>query len=290
MAKAVHKSGLGRGLADLFAEERFSEQEQDSQSILKLAMELVEPNQEQPRKAFDAELMQQLTESIRMHGVVTPITVRKSSHGSYQIIAGERRWRAARDAGLTEIPAMILDVSDEEVMEIALIENLQRQDLNAIEEAEGYETLVKQYGLTQDQVAERVGKSRSAVANSLRLLSLQSVARELVIQGKISGGHARAVLSIHDESKRAEAAQKMEGLSVRQAELLAKRLNSAPKQQQEEKQEEVNYLSELERQLESRLGRRVRIEITKTHGTLSLEFYGNEDLERLREALEELHV
>ncbi len=290
MAKTVHKSGLGKGLADLFAEDRFSEQEQENQSISKLSMELIEPNQEQPRKAFDAELMEQLTESIRIHGVVTPITVRKRTNGYYQIIAGERRWRAARDAGLTEIPAMVLDVTDKEVMEIALIENLQRQDLNAIEEAEGYDTLVKQYGLTQDQVAERVGKSRSAVANALRLLSLQGEVRDLLIQGKISGGHARAVLSIHDESKRAEAAQKMESLSVRQAELLAKRCNSAPKNQPEEKSEEVNYLAEVERQLEGRLGRRVKIEISKTHGTLSLEFYGNEDLERLREALEELHV
>lgn len=289
MAKPVHKSGLGKGLADLFAEDRFAEQEENN-SILTLSMAMIEPNQNQPRREFDEDALAQLSESIKMHGVITPITVRKRENGYYQIIAGERRWRASRDAGLTEIPALVLDVSDVEVMELALIENLQRQDLNAVEEAEGYETLVREYGMTQDQVAERVGKSRSAVANSLRLLSLDMETRQLLEDGKITGGHARAVLSIKDEGQRVAAAKKMEKLSVRQAESLAKRLNKNLKQVDDTKEFEANYLAEMEHQLESHLGRRVKIENGKTHGFLMLEFYGNDDLDRLGDALKELQT
>lgn len=290
MAKAIHKGGLGKGLADLFSD-GLEEPSTETNSISTIAMAMVEPNQNQPRKEFNAEALAQLTESIRMHGVVTPITVRKQENGYYQIIAGERRWRAAREAGLTEIPALVLEVTDVEMMGLALIENLQRQDLNAIEEAEGYQALMQQYGFTQDQVAERVGKSRSAVANALRLLSLDQQTRELVEQGEISSGHARAVLSIHDEKLRADAAKKMAQMSVRQAEGFAKRLNKTEKEKSSTSAStQVDYVAELERELESRLGRRVKIAFGKTHGTLSLEFYGNDDLERLREGLQNLQA
>lgn len=286
MAKGMHRSGLGKGLTDLFGGEELARAEEaEREGVSKLSMTLIEPNKEQPRKVFDQAAMDELTDSVRKHGIVTPITVRRQENsGYYQIIAGERRWRAARAAGLTEIPAMVLDVTDEQVMELALIENLQRQDLNPIEEAEGYEVLMQSFGMTQDKVAERVGKSRPAVANALRLLALSGETRRMVAEGRLSSGHARAVLSIHDESQREEAARKMEGLSVRQAESFAKRINKAPKEQ-ERAPAEVDYVAELEKQLESKLGRRVSIEIGKTHGTLSLEFYGNEDLERLSDAL-----
>lgn len=286
MAKAVHKSGLGKGLTDLFGGEELARAEEaEGVGISTLSMTLIEPNRDQPRKIFDPGALETLADSIRKHGVVTPITVRKTENGYYQIIAGERRWRAARSAGLTEIPAMVIEATDEQVMELALIENLQRQDLNPIEEAEGYETLMQNFGMTQDKVAERVGKSRPAIANALRLLALDPETRAMVSEGRLSSGHARAVLSIHDEKQRPEAAKKMAELSVRQAESLAKRLNKAQKDEPAPSQADVDYIAELERQLESRLGRRVRIESGKTHGTLSLEFYGNEDLERLSEAL-----
>lgn len=285
MAKAVHRSGLGKGLTDLFGGEELAREESEGAGISTISMTLIEPNRDQPRKIFDPAAMAELTESIRQHGVVTPITVRKTENGYFQIIAGERRWRAARGAGLTEIPAMVLDVTDEQVMELALIENLQRQDLNPIEEAEGYDSLMKGFGMTQDRVAERVGKSRPAVANALRLLALDEETRQMVAEGRLSSGHARAVLSIRDETLRPEAAKKMEGLSVRQAESLAKRLNKEQKEEEQPTQAQVDYVAELEKQLESRLGRRVTIQSGKTHGMLSLEFYGNEDLERLSEAL-----
>lgn len=286
MAKNLHRSGLGKGLTDLFGgEEMVDVSEPEVAGVSKLPMNQIEPNRGQPRKVFDPAAMEELTESIKRHGVVTPITVRRQENGFYQIIAGERRWRAARGAGLTEIPAMVLDVTDEQVMELALIENLQRQDLNPIEEAEGYDVLLKDFGMTQDRIAERVGRSRSAVANALRLLALDEGVRQMVAEGRLSSGHARAVLSIQDEGLRAEAAKKMETLSVRQAESLARRLNKAPKEEPTGETPAVDYIAELEKKLEGQLGRRVRIEVGKSHGMLSLEFYGDEDLERLSEAL-----
>lgn len=284
MAKA-HRNGLGKGLADLFAEEQQSQEKAENSSITTLPMTMIEPNQNQPRKVFDAEKLHELTKSIQMHGVITPITVRKQENGYYQIIAGERRWRAARDAGLTEIPAMVLDVDDAEVMELALIENLQRQDLNPIEEAEGYETLLQQFGMTQDKVAERVGKSRSAVANALRLLALDTDTRRMVSEGQLSSGHARAVLSIKNEQQRAAAARQMAEMSVRQAESYAKKLNKQMFHVEQLPAQQVDYVGELEKKLESQLGRKVRIDYGKTRGMVSLEYYGDEDLERLTEAL-----
>ena len=186
MAKA--KGGLGKGFGALLGESLMAAEE-ESGGVSTLPMTLVEPNREQPRKRFSPETMQELTRSIEMHGVVTPITVRKTENGYYQIIAGERRWRAARSAGLTEIPALVIEADDKTVMELALIENLQREDLNPIEEAQGYHSLMEEYGLTQEQVAERVGRSRPAVANALRLLSLPDEAQELLADGTLSAAH-----------------------------------------------------------------------------------------------------
>ena len=192
------KGGLGKGLGSLFGEIEVA----PDGTVLSGEAPRIEPNQDQPRKVFDPEAMQELTESIKMHGLITPITVRKRENGLYQIIAGERRWRAARSAGLMEIPAHIIEATDQQVMELAMVENLQRQDLNPIEEAEGFEKLMESCGLTQEEAAERVGRSRPAVANSLRLLSLSPPLRDMVAVGKLSSGHARALLSIKEEERR----------------------------------------------------------------------------------------
>ena len=291
MAKA--KGGLGKGFGALLGESLMAAEE-ESGGVSTLPMTLVEPNREQPRKRFSPETMQELTRSIEMHGVVTPITVRKTENGYYQIIAGERRWRAARSAGLTEIPALVIEADDKTVMELALIENLQREDLNPIEEAQGYHSLMEEYGLTQEQVAERVGRSRPAVANALRLLSLPDEAQELLADGTLSAGHARAVLAIKDEALRThDVLEKMAGMSVRQAEKYAKSLQKEPELQSEPDQPaefQPDYTAALAERLEHTLGRRVRIEQGKSSGTISLAFYGDDDLERLVAALETLSV
>lgn len=289
MAKA--KGGLGKGFGALLGESLMAGEGEES-GVSTLPMTLIEPNSAQPRKNFDPEAMRELTHSIAMHGVVSPITVRRAGDGYYQIIAGERRWRAARSAGLTEIPALVIEADDKTVMELALIENLQRQDLNPIEEAQGYHSLMEEYGLTQEQVAERVGKSRPAVANALRLLSLPAEAQQMLADGTLSAGHARAVLAIKDESLRThEALEKMAGMSVRQAEKFAKGLcRPAEKPKEQAAPFAADYSADLAARLEGALGRRGCIEHGKTSGTVSLEFYGDEDLERLAEALEKLSV
>lgn len=288
MAKA--KGGLGKGFGALLGESLLAE-DYDGGGVSTLPMTLIEPNREQPRKMFEAEAMRELTKSIAMHGVVTPITVRKTDHEYYQIIAGERRWRAARSAGLTEIPALVIEADDKTVMELALIENLQRQDLNPVEEAEGYQSLMTEYGLTQEQVAERVGKSRPSVANALRLLALPQDARDMVATGTLSAGHARAVLSIKDAAQRTpDVLEKMAGMSVRQAEKFAREISRNPAPKTPPAPFAVDYCAEVAEKLAQSLGRRVRIEQGKSSGTVTLEFYGADDLERLTAALEKLSV
>lgn len=291
---ASAKKGLGGGLSNLFGDDAAASLSENgaADSITQLPLTKIERNPNQPRKKFDQQALEELAESIRLHGVITPITVRHGEKdGYYQIIAGERRWRAARLAGLKEIPAMVLEAGEGEVMELALIENLQRQDLNPIEEAEGYDRLIQQFGLTQEEVANRVVKSRSAVANALRLLGLPDEVRTMVADGKLSGGHARAVLAVSDEDKRVEAARQMVGMSVRQAEALAKRLNkkSSVKPPQPEAFS-VDYVADVEKELESVLGRKISIQQGKNSGQLTLEYYGADDLERLIEALRSLRV
>lgn len=285
----VKKGGLGKGFGALLGESFGDDAMQEGISTLPMA--LVEPNPNQPRKLFDREAMADLKKSIATHGVITPITVRMGEQGYYQIIAGERRWRAARSVGLTEIPAMVIEASDSQVMELALIENLQREDLNPIEEAEGYDVLIRTYGMTQEQVAESVGKSRPAIANALRLLVLPEPAQQMVATGGLSPGHARAILAIHDPDLRLEAMDSMTRMTVRQAEKYAKQVNAEKKQADQQKDGfSINYLEVAAQELESRLGRKVRIEQGKKSGTLTLEFYGADDLERLTAALKHLQL
>ena len=256
-----------------------------------LPLHKVEPNPEQPRRDFDEEELQSLADSIATHGVVQPLTVRELSSGYYQIIAGERRWRAARLAGLQEIPAVIIDADDKKTMELALIENLQRQDLNPVEEAMGYHTLMADYGLTQEETAAQVGKSRPAVANALRLLSLPPQVLLMVRKGQLTPGHARAVLSLKTEKLQTEAAKKIAnlGLSVRQAELLCKNMGKEPTHTQESITLAVDYVAECEKTLSRQLGRGVKIVNGKRKGRFELEFYGQEDLQVLLDALMKLN-
>ena len=276
--------GLGKGLGALFGD--FPEESVEKSPYQLLPIHKVEPNKNQPRQDFDEEELEALSESISIHGVIQPVTVRELSSGYYQIIAGERRWRAARMANLTEIPAVIIEADDKKAMELALIENLQRQDLNPVEEALGYQTLMTEHGLTQEEAAGRVGKSRPAVANALRLLNLCPEVLDKVRSGQLSAGHARAVLSLKTEKKQKEAAQKIIalGLSVRQAELLCKNMEKEPVPEKTPTFA-VDYVSECEKQLSKQLGRGVKIVNGKRKGRFELEFYGQEDLQMLLDAL-----
>ena len=283
MAKGLGK-GLGALMGDLAVEEPVSRSPYQMLPIHK-----VEPNPNQPRQDFDPEELQSLADSIANHGVVQPLTVREVGNGYYQIIAGERRWRAARMAELREIPAVIIEADDRKVMELALIENLQRQDLNPVEEALGYQTLMQDYGLTQEDAAKQVGKSRPAVANALRLLNLSDKVLDMVRKGALSAGHARAVLSLKSEKLQEQAAQKIAalGLSVRQAELLCKNMTKEPSPIKEPTLA-VDYVAECEKNLSKHLGRGVKIVNGKRKGRFELEFYGQDDLQILLEALMKL--
>ena len=280
--------GLGKGLGALMGD--FAVETPTSKSPFQmLPIHKVEPNPNQPRRDFDPEELQSLADSIAIHGVMQPLTVRELQGGYYQIIAGERRWRAARIAELKEIPAMIIEADDKKVMELALIENLQRQDLNPVEEALGYQTLMEDYGLTQEDASKRVGKSRPAVANALRLLSLSETVLDMIRTGKLTAGHARAVLSLKTQKMQEQASQKIAalGLSVRQAELLCKNMAKEPAPVKEPTLA-VDYVAECEKSLSKHLGRGVKIINGKRKGRFELEFYGNEDLQVLLDALMKL--
>ena len=281
----MKQKGLGRGLGALIDD--FTEGAAQQQAITTLPLQKVEPNPKQPRRAFDEVELQALADSIAEHGIVQPLAVRALENGYYQIIAGERRWRAARLAGLKEVPVVVLEADDRTVMELALIENLQRQDLNPMEEAEGYRVLMEDYGLTQEQAASRVGKSRPAVANALRLLALPDEVRAMVEDGTLSAGHARAVLSLPSAKLQKAAAQKIIALrlSVRQAEMMCKRMASEEKPVEKAPALTVNYVGECEKALTRRLGRKVKIVNGKRKGRFELEFYGEDDLQRLYDAL-----
>lgn len=282
------QSGLGRGLSALLEDPNLDFTQQKG-GVSSVPIHKVEPNPLQPRREFDPEALQALADSITAHGMIQPLTVRELPGGYYQIIAGERRWRAARMAGLQEVPILVIEADDRKVMELALVENLQREDLNPMEEAQGYRSLMEDYGLTQAETAERVGKSRPAVANALRLLSLSEDLAEMVRNGTLSPGHARALLGVKSEKLRKQAAQRIIALqlSVRQAETLCKNLEK-PKQEAKEAPLEVDYVAECEKTLTRRLGRKVRIINGKTKGRFELEFYGQDDLNRLLFALQRI--
>ena len=266
------KGGLGKGLDALFADNNTMEEEQGVQM---LRLSEIEPNRNQPRKEFDREALQQLADSIREHGVLQPLLVRTIGESSYQLVAGERRWRAARMAGISEVPVIVKELDDTQAMEIALIENLQREDLNPIEEALGYQVLTDQYGMTQDEVAKRVGKSRPVIANALRLLGLPQEILEMVKHGEITSGHARALLAFESKEEMLAVAQKIvsQGLTVREIERLAK-----PKPEVEPKLSD-SYFKEVEVALVHTLGRKIKVSEKKDgRGIVQIEFFNKEDL------------
>ena len=282
--------GLGKGLGALLGDAALKTQEGGS---VMLPISQVEPGIKQPRKRFDEESLSDLAESIRTHGLIQPLTVRRLSSGYYQIIAGERRWRASKQAGLTEVPAVVIEADDRKVMELGLIENLQREDLNPIEEAGGYKVLVEEYGLTQEEVAQQVGKSRSTVANAMRLLAPPDAVRMLLEEGRLSAGHARAILSVPGGELQKRLAQKVveEDLSVRQTEAMAKRISQAAEEAEEEPAPTPDpmkiYRDAAAKDLSARLGRKVSIVQGAKKGRVELEYYGDEDLTVLLEALEQ---
>ena len=281
------QKGLGRGLGALLGD--YMDEPQQEGAYRLLPLHKIEPNPGQPRHSFDEVELQELADSIQEHGVIQPLTVREMPNGYFQIIAGERRWRASRMANLSEVPAVVIEADDKKAMELALIENLQRQDLNPVEEARGYDTLITQYSMTQEEAAQRVGKSRPAVANALRLLALPEKVLEMLEQGKLTAGHARAVLSLKNEKKQLDAANKIAalGLSVRQAELLCKNMSREPEKKKQITLE-VDYVAECEKSLSKALGRGVKIVNGKRKGHFELEFYGQEDLQVLLDALMKL--
>lgn len=285
------QKGLGRGLGALLGD--LNPLPEDAGSPRTLPIQKIEPNPNQPRRRFEEEELLALSDSIAQHGLIQPLAVRAMDGGYYQIIAGERRWRAARMAGLSEVPVVVLEADDRTVMELALVENLQREDLNPIEQAQGLQSLIRDYGLTQEQAAERIGCSRPAVANSLRLLALPDEVQKLVEQGALSAGHARAVLSLKTAKQQKAAARQIvdEQLSVRQAEQLCRRLAKADEPAPPKKaQPAVDYIAECEKTLTHRLGRSVRIVNGARRGRFELEFYGADDLQRLYEALQTLNI
>lgn len=286
---AKQNKGLGTGLGALFGGDEFTEEESE---LLYLPISKVEPRMEQPREYFDESALQELADSIAQYGLIQPITVRKLDSGYYQIIAGERRWRASRLAGLNEVPVRVIEADDRRTAELALVENLQREDLNPIEEAKGYKTLIEVYGLTQEETAKSVGRSRPAVANSMRLLNLSAPVMELVEKGQLSAGHARALIPITDEKQQLSLAKDVleKAYSVRRTEQLAAKLTKPPKAEKEEDKNKisVDYAAEVANRLSLALGRKVRLVDGKKTGKIELEFYGADDREALIKALIDL--
>lgn len=281
-------SGLGRGLGALLGDDVMKT---ESSGSLSLPISQVETCSSQPRKRFDDESLQELADSISQHGIIQPLTVRKLSSGYYQIIAGERRWRAARLAGLQEVPVIVIEADDRKAAELAMIENLQREDLNPMEEAAGFQSLIESYHMTQEEAAQRVGKSRSAVTNALRLLGLTPSVRKLVEEGKLSAGHARALVPLSPSLQESAAnAIVSGGLSVRQTEALVRRLSAEKKEAQVKDPDEVDYLAEAQNELKARLCRGVKIVPGRKKGRIELEYYGVDDLNDLLDALAVIKV
>lgn len=282
---AQKKGGLGRGLESLFVDNSV---EEINGSVTKLKIMDIEPNHEQPRKIFDENALSELADSIAQHGVIQPLVVRPQTNGSYQLVAGERRWRAARVAGLTEVPVVIKELTDSETVEIAMVENLQREDLNPLEEALGYRFMMERLSLTQEQAAQKVGKSRPVVANALRLLKLPQEVQSMLSDNLITSGHARALLAFENESELISVAKRIikEDLSVREVEVLAKKSKKVPKEKKDIKRDK--FFAEVELALVDNLGRKVKIKENgkKGSGILEIEFFDKSDLESLAMKLE----
>ena len=285
---AKEKKGLGTGLDALFGANEYDEGPESE--LLVLPITRVEPREAQPREYFDEQALQDLADSIAQYGLIQPIVARKLDSGYYQIIAGERRWRASRLAGLTEIPVRVIEADDRRTAELALVENLQREDLNPIEEAKGYQTLMRDYGLTQDETAKSVGRSRPAIANALRLLNLSPKVMEMVEKGELSAGHARALLPISDDLRQLQAAEQVvkKALSVRRTEQLAGKILKTPSDMPTDQPLQVDYAAEAAEELSKLLGRRVRLVDGRRTGRIELEFYGAEDRENLIDALKKI--
>ena len=276
-------SGLGKGLGALLGDDVMKT---ESSGSLSIPISQVESYSGQPRKHFDEESLQELADSITEHGIIQPLTVRKLSSGYYQIIAGERRWRAARLAGLQEVPVIVMEADDRKAAELAMIENLQREDLNPMEEAAGFQSLIETYHMTQEEAAQRVGKSRSAVTNALRLLGLSPSVRKLVEENKLTAGHARALVPLSPSLQESAAnAIIAGGLSVRQTEALVKRLSAEKKESKKPQNDEVDYLAEAQNELKAKLCRGVKIVSGRKKGRIELEYYGLDDLNDLLDAL-----
>lgn len=275
------KGGLGRGFDSLF-----SENAADNEKPVTVRLSEIEPNRDQPRKEFDETALQELSDSIVRHGLLQPLLVRPLLGGGYQLVAGERRWRACRMADMDEVPVIVREMSDSEMMELAMIENLQREDLNPIEEAAGYKYLMDNYGLTQEQVAETCGKSRPAIANAVRLLSLPNDILELIKIGEITAGHGRAILAITDETLREQAViMAQRGASVRDIERLSKKKSPAENKPSDIKEK---FFKEMEIALKNDIGRRVKISpSSKEKGVISIEYYSKEDLSAIAKKLSE---
>lgn len=278
---AVKKSGLGRGFDAIFADNSV-EDISSGVSTVKVKLIDIEPNRDQPRKQFDEEALAELSNSIAQHGVLQPLLVRPMPDGGYQLVAGERRWRASRMAGLTEVPVVIRDLTDSQVAQLALVENLQRENLNPLEEANGYKELSDKFGYTQEKISEIVGKSRSAVANALRLLNLSESVQEMVSSGSLSMGHARALLSVEDGKTQKEIAKLVvqNDLSVRETERLVR--NAVKEKAVGKKTKKRNpYYDEAELALSQILGRKVKITKSSKKGSLEIEFFDDSDLKKL---------
>lgn len=283
---AKNKGGLGKGLDALFMD---NSMEEEAKSAVKLKLNEIEPNREQPRKSFDEEALEELANSISTHGVIQPLLVRPLADGGYQLIAGERRWRASRMAGLTEVPVVIREMSDSEAMELALVENLQREDLNPIEEAQGLALLMETYGLTQEQAAKRVGKSRPAVANAMRLLALPQDVLAMVERGELSAGHARTILPLENDEQITALANEIikKNLSVRETERAVKALLKGDIKREKRVKKRDTYYDEVELAVSQSLGRKAKVSLSGGNkGTLEIEFFGKDDLSKLLKLFE----
>ena len=289
---AKEKRGLGTGLGVLFGENEF---EEDSSGLNNLPINKIQAKSDQPRTVFNEDALQALSESIKLHGIIQPITVRTLPSGYYQIIAGERRWRAAKLAGLEEIPARIIEADDRKAAELALVENLQREDLNPVEEAQGYKTLIEDYGLTQEEAAKSVGKSRPAISNALRILSLTPEVLKMVESKELSAGHAKVIVSIADTKAQLNAAKEVvsKNLSVRKTEQLVSKLSKQPNSKSkpeggDDSKKAIDYSSEISAELTKALGRKVKLTDGARTGKIEIEFYGPEDRESLIESLKKI--